>query len=101
MSRERERFEKLARKMEVTEKQCLAKEEKLSQVRDLIRNSPLSAARTQSIPNTPLRAEKIKDNKTQDGVSLFFFNLYFHHFVLQLDCPIVYQRKRTTKTLFI
>lgn len=86
--------------MEVTEKQCLAKEEKLSQVRDLIRNSPLSAARTQSIPSTPLRTEKIKDNKTQDGVSMFL-NLYLYHFVLQLDCPIVYKNKRTTKTIFI
>lgn len=68
---EKEKFEKLAKEKEMTEKECRAKEEKLFQVRELIRNSPLSTARmgTQSIPNTPLKATKSnKDNKTQEGV---------------------------------
>ena len=67
VAQEREKFESLAHEMELKEQECFVKDEKLRQVRELIRNSPLSAVR--SNPNTPFKERHVhKDNKTKPGV---------------------------------
>lgn len=69
---EKAKFERLAKVKELKEKECQAKEEKLLQVCEIIRNSPLSVKRMelkQSKINTPFKPSN-KDNKTEDGVSV-------------------------------
>lgn len=65
VTKEREKFEQLAQQMEMKELECHEKDQKLYQVRELIRNSPLAAAR--SNPNTPFKHKVEKENRTKPG----------------------------------
>ena len=79
---EKAKFERLAKVKELKEKECQAKEEKLLQVCEIIRNSPLSVKRMelkQSKTNTPFKPSN-KDNKTEDGVSVHI-HVYTVHVV--------------------
>lgn len=60
--------------MELKEQECLFKDEKLRQVRNLIKNSPLAAARSNT--NTPMKERRgLKDNKTKPGVRTTYLHV--------------------------
>ena len=77
--------------MEMKELECHEKDQKLYQVRELIRNSPLAASR--SNPNTPFKHKVEKENRTKPGVSTYictfvltmYMYMYIHvHFILYM-----------------
>ena len=75
--------------MEMKEVECHEKDQKLYQVRELIRNSPLAAAR--SNPNTPFKHKVEKENRTKPGVSTYICSKFCTYIHVHVYCTCTYR----------